>query len=194
MLASKPQRKEESLEKYLIEHCSPTLASLKTANLFNLDKRRITDFYGDILRLNTILNSKGIEVRVVKEDDERALVYVYRKSMLINDWKNEDVKKLAKERGYDLSSIDKSLEVLSNKLMSKDEFPHEIGIFLGYPIGDVIGFIENKGKNCKCIGCWKVYCDECKAQSMFDKFNKCRAVYKQLWKRGKAVTQLTVAA
>ena len=39
------------------------------------------------------------------------------------------------------------------------KFPHEIGIFLGYPLADVAGFIRNKGRNCKCIGTWKVYGD-----------------------------------
>ena len=36
-------------------------------------------------------------------------------------------------------------------------FPHEIGLFLGYPFEDVMGFIENKGENYLCSGCWKVY-------------------------------------
>lgn len=28
---------------------------------------------------------------------------------------------------------------------------------LGYPAEDVQGFIENETKECKCVGCWKVY-------------------------------------
>ena len=74
------------------------------------------------------------------------------------------------------------------------DFPHEIGIFLGYPLGDVIGFIQNLGKNCKCTGCWKVYCDECSAKKTFDKFKKCTEVYTRLWSQGRTVLQLTVAA
>ena len=30
----------------------------------------------------------------------------------------------------------------------KADFPHEMGIFLGYPLGDVKGFIEHHGRNC----------------------------------------------
>ena len=45
------------------------------------------------------------------------------------------------------------------------EFPHEIGLFLGYPPEDVQGFLENR--LCKCVGCWKVYGDEQAAQNGF---------------------------
>ncbi len=37
------------------------------------------------------------------------------------------------------------------------EFPHEVGIFLDYPIEDILGYIEHEGKNCQVSGYWKVY-------------------------------------
>ena len=69
----------------------------------------------------------------------------------------------------------------------------KIGVFLNYPLGDVIGFIENKGHNYKCKGCWKVYCNECETQKTFQRYQKCRNVYLRLWKQGRSVLQLTVA-
>ena len=44
------------------------------------------------------------------------------------------------------------------------EFPHEVGLFLGYPPEDVEGFIENKACSCKLTGYRKVYSDEEKAK------------------------------
>lgn len=73
------------------------------------------------------------------------------------------------------------------------EFPHEIGLFLGYPIEDVKGFIENKAECAKCVGCWKVYGDEEKAQKAFDKYKKCERVYRQQWSNGRPLVKLTVA-
>ena len=70
----------------------------------------------------------------------------------------------------------------------------EIGLFLGYPVEDVLGFIENAGQNCKCCGCWKVYCNECEAVRTFARYKKCRDIYKRLWQEGRSVLQLTVAA
>ena len=69
-----------------------------------------------------------------------------------------------------------------------------IGLFLGYPLGDVIGFIKNAGQNCKCVGCWKVYYNECEAIKAFARFKKCTNVYVRLWNQGRSVRQLTVAA
>ena len=72
------------------------------------------------------------------------------------------------------------------------EFPHEIGLFLGYPADDVKGFIENKAACSKCAGCWKVYGDEQTAMSLFAKYRKCTEIYYRKWKSGVAVEQLKV--
>ena len=61
-------------------------------------------------------------------------------------------------------------------------------------LNDVIGFIKNAGQNCKCVGCWKVYCNECEAIKAFARFKKCTSVYVRLWNQGRSVRQLTVAA
>ena len=37
------------------------------------------------------------------------------------------------------------------------QFPHEMGLLLGYPIEDVRGFIEHNGCGCLYSGYWKVY-------------------------------------
>lgn len=92
------------------------------------------------------------------------------------------------------TAVQGALRRLQERLAVQDDFPHEIGVFLGYPVEDVVGFIENAGQNCKCCGCWKVYCDECTAMRTFAKFRKCRDVYKRLWQEGRSILQLTVAA
>ena len=55
-------------------------------------------------------------------------------------------------------------------------------------------FIENAGKNSKCAGCWKVYCNECETMKLFEKFKKCTRIYTKLWRQGTSVEKLTVAA
>ena len=55
--------------------------------------------------------------------------------------------------GYDCSDLGSCLLKLRERSRSAG-FPHEIGIFLGYPAHDVRGFIENGGKNCRFIWCW----------------------------------------
>ena len=99
-----------------------------------------------------------------------------------------------KKYGYESTEVEYALDRLKSRIGENNEFPHEIGIFLDYPLGDVIGFITNEGRNFKCVGCWKVYCDECACRKTFAKYKKCRDVYVRLWQQGRSVLQLTVAA
>ena len=82
---------------------------------------------------------------------------------------------------------------LAGKLQGNCEFPHEIGLFLGYPPEDVKGFIENHAKNYKFTGYWKVYGDEAEAKKLFDRYRKCTQLYTRLWHGGRTVERLTVA-
>lgn len=182
-----------SIENYLIEHCSPTLASLKTANLFNC---RLSGgaLYSQLEEWRACLEPKGIGIFVLRESESGALVYVARLSMLQRDLNLPGVADFLKEYGYENADVYSAIECLKSRLAVGDGFPHEIGVFLGYPLEDVKGFIELGGRNCKCTGCWKVYCNEYEAVRTFNKFKKCSAIYKKMWLQGRSVAQLTVAA
>lgn len=96
--------------------------------------------------------------------------------------------------GYVDLCVEKALEHLQKRIAASDGFPHEIGIFLDYPLADVIGFIENQGCNCKCSGCWKVYQNEEDAMETFARYKKCTRIYTELWMQGRSINKLTVSA
>ena len=56
----------------------------------------------------------------------------------------------------------------------RDGFPHEIGAFLGYPVNDVRGFIQNEGKGCLMTGYWKVYENLAGAKMIFNKYDRAK--------------------
>lgn len=182
------------LEKYLIEHCSPTLASLRTANLFTCTCDSEEELQRQIEFWNCCVGGKGISVRILRKTEGTALIYVCRMEFLKRDLARPGVAEFLHTCGYSATDAASALKCLQDRLEKNDGFPHEIGIFLGYPLGDVVGFIENAGKNSKCSGCWKVYCNECETIRLFEKFKKCKDVYMRLWMAGRTVTQLTVAA
>lgn len=181
-------------EKYLIKNCAPTLASLKTGSLFNCAVCDGCELRNDLSVWGGALYSSGVRLFLLKEDEKSALIYVYRESALNKILSDSRVRGFLKKCGYDDFSGAAALEKLRERFYLGGGFPHEIGVFLGYPLGDVIGFIQNSGKNCKCAGCWKVYCDECSAKKTFKKFKKCTEVYTRLWNDGRTVLELTVAA
>lgn len=185
-------KENDTFEFCLVKHCSPTLASIKTGNLFNLqytDKNGLTE---QICKWNKELNNKGVSIDVLRYSKHKALIYVYRRNKLKEDFERIGVKDFLKNIGYICTDIDCAVENLRNKLCCNSEFPHEIGLFLGYPLEDVVGFIINGGENCKCSGFWKVYCNRYDAEKTFTKFRRCISKYMQLWQDGKSIRQLTV--
>lgn len=180
------------LEKCLIRFCSPTLAGLKTANMFTYEFESDVELLDEVKNCNLELRNKGITVSVMKRNGNRALIYVYRKARLLKTFMDIHVVKFLERYGYTVNRLENVLARLKHRITDSFEFPHEIGVFLGYPLGDVIGFIENSGRNCKCCGCWKVYCDECQARKTFAQYKKCTNVYMNLYTNGTPVQKLAV--
>jgi hypothetical protein len=68
-------------------------------------------------------------------------------------------------------------------------FPHEIGIFLGYPPADVSAFIETGGEAYLCCGYWKVYHDVAQAHDAFRRIDAVRMRAAKLIERGEPVCE-----
>ena len=177
-------------EELIVRHCAPTLANLKTGSLFVCPITDRPSFFSSLRSLNELLVPKGLRALPLRIREYSALVYLYRPSRLKKDLEDPAAIKILQDHGY--SCYGKCLPRLIERVRASEEFPHEIGLFLGYPVGDVVGFIKNKGKNFKCCGCWKVYCDQCEAERRFELFNKCTRIYMEQWKAGKSVLKLTV--
>lgn len=177
---------ERDFETVMIEQCAPVLAGLKPAGLFRYETRDRADLARRVAGWNAQLNPKGLQVRVLRGciATRQYLVYVYRAAKL------QTV--LA-----DAADCNALLDQLSLRLCCAAEaadFPHEIGVFLGYPLEDVVGFIRHRGKCFTCCGCWKSYGDPAAAQQHFDQLAKCTAVYLRLFHSGTPILKLAVAA
>lgn len=117
---------------------------------------------------------------------------MFREKQLNEILKSTEVQDFLLKYGYTDFSISSSLETLKSNFNSMP-CPHEVGVFLGYPLLDVISFIDNCGKNCECCGYWKVYHNKNEALKTFEKFKKCTNVYKRLFNQGTSIKRLTVA-
>ena len=191
---------ERNFETVMIEQCAPVLAGLKPAGLFRYETRDCADLAARVRRWNDQLGEKGLKVRVLKgcAQTHRYLIYVYRESRLRQVLADEAVQEFLQREGYalpeDASDCDGMLRQLSRRLCYEADFPHEIGVFLGYPLTDVVGFIKNQGRNFTCCGCWKAYGDPDAAARHFARLNKCTRVYLRLFHEGTPIFRLAVAA
>ena len=177
---------------YLVCHCSPTLAGLKTGNIFTYRFSSLQELKDSIIKLNRRLSSKGIRVLPLRIRHSTALIYVYRPKKLTADLSNAEAETLLEKFGYSPDLPGTCIVKLIERLRNQDEFPHEIGLFLGYPPEDVKGFICHKDEGCKTIGCWKVYGDEEKAIKTFKKYKKCKSIYSSQLANGNSLERLTV--
>lgn len=161
-------------ERKLAVHTAPALLGLKCASLVSLD---CNEFNAEACaeEFNRRVGDRGLKIRILCSCKKRALMFLYNESLLSDRLTSAETSALLERYGYgSQKSVDEYLNILAERTACRSDFPHEIGLFLGYPIEDVLGFIENKGKNYKLCGCWKVYGSEEYARRMFISYDKCR--------------------
>lgn len=181
-------------ENYLVRFAAPTLAGLKSGNLFTCPYESREALKAEIRSYNSVLAPKGIILTVMRWSADRALIYVFRPGMLQKDLSDRDAVQLLLEAGYQSSSsLSQCLRRLRERLNDrKEEFPHEVGLFLSYPPEDVRGFIEHRDTGCVEVGTWRVYGDVETARIKFRQFKKCTDSYLKRAEMGVPLDRLAV--
>ncbi len=184
----------KKLENGLIENCAPTLAGMKSAGLFRYFFDDRGEAANEIDEVNRLLNGRGVYVEALRWDENAVLVYTYRPDQVQKELNDPEAAELLAACGYPDRDAESCIRHLEGRLHHSCCFPHEIGVFLGYPPEDVKGFIVNGGRNCKCCGLWKVYCNEKEKMQLFHKLKRCSEIYLQVFSEGRDLVQMTVCA
>ncbi len=176
----------------LIRCCAPTMACLKTGNMFNCAYDNQDQMTEELKHLNQKLRRKGLRILPLRWKDGKVLLYLYRPKLLERDLGNPLAEKLLSECGYTCGDANACLVRLISRLRTEAEFPHEVGLFLGYPPADVDGFMHRK-EEYKLCGLWKVYDDVEGAVRQFSRCRRCTKVYLNCLSRGFSLDRLAVA-
>lgn len=187
---------EQKFETILVRQCAPTLIGIKPANLFRYQSADKCQFRESTSCWSRRLAPYGIAIRILKccPAANSCLVYLYRPRCLRSFLMEPANREFLRQRGYQTEqSCQGLLRQLTRRLCQDQEFPHEIGLFLGYPLEDVVGFIENSGRNYTCCGYWKSYSDPETALRCFEQYRHCTAICMERFLRGESITQLIVA-
>ena len=179
-------------DELIVKHCSPTLAGIKTGNLFSVSFDSDRDMVEEIRGINRILAPRGLRAIPFRKSGNHFLLYVFRPDKLAEDLSEPRALNILREKGYRIRSVSGCVAQLADRICGTGGFPHEIGLFLGYPAEDVKGFIEKGAGCCKCCGYWKVYGNEDEAQKTFEQYRKCTRVYCECWGRHGSIGKLTV--
>lgn len=157
----------ENIETQLALQCAPLITGLKVSNLLIISK-------GNEEVVKRILNCTGISYYRLIQTRTKTTFLLFRRNELEEFLSDENVRNVLMKAGYKSLQIDKILRTFSLRyeayIQGDKSFPHEMGLLLGYPVEDVVGFVENNGKNFLYSGYWKVYENQKDKVKLFDKF------------------------
>ena len=161
----------KTIETQIALQCAPLLSGLKISNLFNVSREQIP-------MVKKLFCGTNISYYILSEQKDTVALFLYQREELLAYISKQEVCILLEKYGYEGMSVGSSLSLLAKRYqaytMHQEEFPHEMGVFLGYPVEDVIGFIEHEGRECLGVGYWKVYENMPQKKKVFEQFERAK--------------------
>ncbi|MGV8146942.1 MAG: DUF3793 family protein [Alkaliphilus sp.] len=159
---------------FLVDRIGATIAGVKPAELLNLPSKYNCNNLSWEKCQECILKNSNIKIRVIDKHKGRRHVFYYHEEALKNILSQTEVLLMLKGLDYpEEFSLQGYLDHLVRK-MNSDIFPHEIGIFLGYPLKDVVGYMGIKNSKLVDRKGWQVYGDKEISQKRQESFLKAR--------------------
>ena len=160
---------EEKFGFRVVTQCAPVLKGVKISNLITMKP-------GGWRKIRAYLKKSRIICIPLYADAEKEVLFLYRYEQLERHLKNREVREFLRGCGYESFEVASVLVRLRRRYrlyagISK-EFPHELGVLLGYPVGDVQGFIDNRWENSLTSRYWKVYQNPKEAERIFDLYDR----------------------
>ena len=185
----------DAMERQLAAYCSPALAGIKQGSLVAFDRAQDPDLPRRLEVYRKAFAPRGLRFEIVCACKGRWLLLVYHRDALARYLSAPRVQRVLTRFGYRADApLEALLVELRRRIAQSDGFPHEIGLFLGYPVEDVVGFVRNQGRGCKLSGYWKVYGDAEAASRLFDRLSRvCRAVTQRV-EQGESLLHVFAAA
>ena len=177
----------KALETQFILQCASLIAGLKPSNLLIISK-------GNEKNVRRILKGTFLSFLTLARMEDKTTLLIYDPLLLQQYLTRDDVQIFLQELGHqekDLSEllreVQRRYEAYANKT---GDFPHELGLLLGYPVEDVRGYIMHKGKNALCTGYWQVYENPVEKKTIFQKYEEAKEKFIRLFSNGTGLKEL----
>lgn len=161
----------KQLEVKMALQCAPVLTGIKISNLLNVER----EYEGSVCR---ILRNTGIVSYRLLSCENKTVFLLFQRQELDLYLKEPKVQAFFISNGYKDLSLTGILKRFSQQyatyMFRGGKFPHEMGLLLGYPVEDVQGFIEHKGKDYLYSGYWKVYTDLEEKKALFEAYESAK--------------------
>jgi len=170
-------------------HCAPVLKGIKISNI-------MTAQGGTWKLVRKALKGSRILCVLLFAGKGREVLLLYRYEELKQHLEKRQVREFLESCGYQNMSVAAVIIRLRDRYaryaQGGEDFPHELGIILEYPVEDVEGFIKNQGKNFLLEKYWKVYHNKEQARTIFDQYDQARELAMREAVAGYGLCQIAV--
>ena len=161
------------LEWAIARHGAPVLSGLKVASLLTVRPSDFEDLMASLDELCQLLTPHELRILDLAIGPERILLYIYRPEWLERLLSLAEHRRFLADCGYarDAGCADCLAQLFERMRNGRGEdYPHELGLFLGYPLEDVRGFMLDRGRCPLYTGLWHVYSEVERARQRFADF------------------------
>ena len=158
-----------------IIHCgAPALCGIKPACLFSISDKNYEEGSEKLKKWKQFFSADKTFFVPLKKSDNRFLFFIYDKQLLEEICQQRQNQLYLAAKGYPVKKgFGAVLRELFHRLVFASDFPHEVGLFLGYPLEDVMGFESKGASGYKYSGIWKVYGNMERAIQMMKRYKSC---------------------
>lgn len=170
--------------KWLVVELAPTIFGEKPATLLTFaDSRRFARLTFWRKFGPTFLRQSEVEWAIVRETEESLTILFYHPDSLAGCIRKNDHYQFLTKYGYkpDCSLCE---NVACLKRRYQKGCPHEIGLLLGIPLKDVLGFMGHGQECLSCRGMWCVYGDPASSLKVMEKIDECKSYAAHLINKG----------
>ncbi|MCK4501468.1 MAG: DUF3793 family protein [Desulfuromonadales bacterium] len=151
---------KECLAAFLAVAAAEVLSGAKPANMIRIPNQRLP-CGRRIYRLwqkfgSELIKDLPLSVRPMRTEKNSALLLIYRSDLLERRLRGRTMQTFLARQDYPQPlTLEKTLQHLQESF--RCGIPHEVGMFLGYPVKDVKGFMEQKTEPSPGRGMWRIY-------------------------------------
>ncbi len=170
----------ECLSAHLLYESSEVVAGIKPANLVSLVNRTRNcgrNLYQLWLTHNQAIHSRfqKLEFLELNRKEGSVLLLCFERSQMEQKLSHSGLRTLLIKAGYNKNaSLDDLLQELTKRIRTNQQFPHEIGLFIGYPAKDVAAFMGLVKLPFTCQALWKIYGKPDKSLNLARRFKQSR--------------------
>lgn len=167
----------EYFDKYMLFLLAPVVSGFKPSSTITL-KKKSKEYLIWRNYKKTFMNKIDLDYIVLREDENAIILLIYSEEKLKKVIGSKKIKMFLIKLGYTIN-LNFNIKDILNVLVYRYEkihCPHELGIFLGIPLDDVIDFMECNKKKCLICGYWKVFNDFDNAVEIFNNYNKSKEI------------------